>query len=141
MKIGTLLGALAGAIVMFLLGFLFFGVLFADYFRANTIVYAGLMKDPPAFALIFLFNIVWAWLIAWVLEYAGRSGWGEGAKAGAIIMFMIGLGMNLEFEAFMNVHKSLTPIIVDLVIVIVMGAVTGAVIGVVRGFFNKPTQL
>src|SRR5688572_20630386 len=99
MKIGTVLGAVVGGIVMFLLGFLFFGVLLADFFKANTIVYPGLLKDPPVIALIFLFNLVWAWLISWVLEFAGRSGWGEGARAGAIIMFLIALGNGVEFEA------------------------------------------
>jgi hypothetical protein len=47
MKIGTLAAALAGGIVMFLLGFLFFGILFAEYFRTNMVEYPGLVKDPP----------------------------------------------------------------------------------------------
>jgi tryptophan-rich sensory protein len=142
MKIGTIVGAIAGAIVMFLLGFLFFGFLLADYFKANTIEYAGLVKDPPAMVLIFVFNLVWAWLIAWVLEYAGRNGWAEGAKAGAIIMFALALGINVEFEAFMNVHRSLTPLLVHILIVTIMGAVAGTVIGQVRGYFNRgPAEL
>lgn len=141
MKIGTLLGALAGAIVMFLLGFLFFGVLLSDYFKADTIQYAGLAKDPPLFALIFLFNLVWAWLIAFVLDYGGRSGWAEGAKIGAIMMFVVSLGILFEFEAFMNIHKSFAPMIVHLLVVTVMGGVAGAVIGMVRGYFNRERAL
>lgn len=137
MKIGTLLGALAGAIVMFGLGFLFFVVLFGDYFKANMIAYPGLEKDPPVFWAIFSFNLVWAYLIAWAMEYAGRSGWGEGAKAGAIVMFIIVVGLNLEFYSFMNVHKELAPVLLHVLIVTFMGAVAGAVIGLVRGYFNK----
>ncbi len=141
MKIGTLVAAVVGGIVMFLLGYLFFGFLLADYFKANTIEYAGLVKDPPGVVLIFVFNLVWAWLIAWVMDYGGRSGWAEGAKAGAIIMFVLSLGINIEFEAFMNVHKALTPIIVHLLIVTVMGAISGAVIGLVGGFFSRKPAL
>ena len=137
MKIGTLLGALAGGIVMFLLGFLFFGILFAEYFKANTVVYPGLVKDPPVFWAIFLFNLVWAYLIAWAMEYAGRSGWGEGAKAGAVVMFILGVGINLEFYSFMNVHKELAPLLLHVLIVTFMGAVAGAVIGLVRGYLSK----
>ena len=137
MKIGTIAGALAGGIVMFLLGGLIFGFLFAEYFKANTIEYAGLVKDPPVMWALFLFNVVWAYLIAFVLEYAGRSGWGEGAKAGAIIMFLLGLGLDLEFYAFMNIHKEVGPMIFHVLILTVMGAITGAVIGLVMGFFNR----
>lgn len=140
MKIGTLLGALAGSIVMFLLGFLLFGLLLSEYFKANTVEYAGLVKDPPMIAMIFIFNLIWAWLIAWVLQYAGRSGWGEGAKAGAIIMFFIALGIDIEFEAFMNLHKSFTPQLLHVLIVTLMGAIAGAVIGMVQSFFHRQSM-
>lgn len=137
MKIGTIVGALVGGIVMFLLGFLIFGMLLTEYFRANTVQYAGLEKDPPIVWAIFLFNVVWAYLIAFVLEYAGRSGWGEGAKAGAIVMFLLGLGLDLEFYSFMNIHKEVGPMIFHVLIVTVMGAITGAVIGLVASFFDR----
>lgn len=137
MKIGTLLAALVGGIVMFALGFLLFAVLLDSYFRANTVEYAGLVKDPPVIWAIFLFNVIWAWLIAFVLEYGGRSGWAEGAKAGAIVMFVLGLGITLEFNAFMNMHKELAPVLVQILIVTGMGAIAGAVIGVVQGYFDR----
>lgn len=137
MKIGTLASAIVGGIVMFLLGFLFFGFLFADYFKANTIEYPQLAKDPPLIWAIFLFNLAWGYLIAFVLEFAGRAGWGEGAKAGAIVMFILALGIDLEFHAFMNIHKELAPMILHILLVTFMGTVAGAVIGIVRGLFNR----
>ena len=137
MKIGTLVAAIAGGIVMFLLGGLSFGFLLADYFMSNTIEYAGLAKKPASLPLIFLFNVVWAWLIAFVLDYAGRSGWAEGAKAGAIVMFVIGLAINLEYEAFMNLHRSMTPMLVHILLLTIMGTISGAVIGLVLGVFNR----
>jgi hypothetical protein len=137
MKIGTLVGALVGGVVMFLLGFLLFGLLLSEYFKGNTIEYAGLVKDPPVIWAIFLFNLAWAYLIAFVLDYAGRSGWGEGAKAGAIIMFILALGIDLEFHAFMNIHKELAPMIVHILIVTLMGGVAGAVIGYVQAVFAR----
>ena len=137
MKIGTIVSALVGAFVMFGLGGLFFVVLFWDYFRANTIEYAGLGKEPPVMWAIFLFNFVWAWLIAFVLEFAGRTGWAQGAKAGAVVMFFLAVGLDIEFFAFMNLHKELTPMIAHVLIVTFMGAITGAVIGFVGGLFNR----
>lgn len=138
MRIGTFAAALAGGIVMFLLGFLFYVVLFATHFQDNMVQYSGLMKDPPVYWSIFLFNFVWALLIAVVLDHwAKLSGWAEGAKAGAIIMFLIGLATNLDFYAFLNMHKSFAPVLVHLIVITVMGGVSGAAIGLVLGFFNK----
>lgn len=137
MKIGTIVAALVGAIVMFGLGFLFFGLLFSEFFKANTVEYAGLAKDPPVIWAIFLFNLAWAYLIAFVLGYAARSGAVDGAKAGAVVMFVIALGIDIEFHAFMNIHKSFAPMLLHILIVTIMGAVGGAVIGLVSGRFNK----
>ena len=137
MKIATIVSAIIGAFVMFGLGGLFFVVLFGDYFRANAIQYAGLTKDPPVMWAIFLFNLVWAWLIAFVLEFAGRSGWAEGSKAGAIVMFFLAVGLNLEYFAFLNVHKEVAPAIAHVLLMTFMGIVTGAVIGFVGGIVDR----
>jgi hypothetical protein len=137
MKIGTLLAALAGGIVMFLLGFLLFGVLLADFFTKNTVQYPGLMKDPPAFWAIFLFNLVWAWLIAWIVERSQASGWAVGAKIGAIALFTIGVGTDLDYLAFMHIYTSITPILVHLIVATILGAVAGAVIGLVMERFGR----
>ena len=137
MKIGTMLAALVAGILMFLIGFLFFGVLFADYFKSNAIQYAGLEKDPPVMWAIFLFNLAWGALIAFTLEYADRSGWGEGAKVGAITMFLVGVGIDLEFHAFMNVHKEVAPMILHVLLVTFMGAVSGAAAGTVLAYFGR----
>lgn len=135
MKIGTLAAALAGGIVLFLVGFLFFGLLLADYFRANMVEYPGLVKDPPLVWAIFLFNLAWGWLVTWVVDRSGVVGWAEGAKVGAIVLFIIGVGVDLEFHAFMNVHKALAPMLVHILIVTVMGAIAGAVVGLILKFF------
>jgi hypothetical protein len=139
MKIGTLVAALAGGIVMFGLGFLFFGVLFAEYFMANTTQYPGLVKDPPVVWAIFLFNLAWAWLVAWVVERSAPTIqlWAEGAKVGAIVLFVLGVGIDLEFHAFMHLHKELAPMLLHILIVTFMGAVAGAVIGWIIGYFNR----
>ncbi|HEX6124000.1 MAG TPA: hypothetical protein VFZ23_01380 [Pyrinomonadaceae bacterium] len=137
MKIGSLVAAFVGGIVMFLLGGVIFGILFADYFKSNMVEYAGLAKDPPLMWALVLFNIAWGALIAFVLDYAGRVGWGEGAKVGAIVMFILALGIDLEFHAFMNIHKELAPMLLHILLVTIMGAISGAVIGLVMGFFHR----
>ena len=133
MNVRNVLAVIAGGLVMFLLGWLLFGFLFADFFRANMIQYPGLEKDPPLIWAIFLFNVVWGILITFTLAYAGRSGWGEGAKVGGVTMFLLALGIDLEFQAFMNVHKEIAPLLLHIFVVTTMGMIAGAVIGLVRG--------
>lgn len=140
MNVKTLVAALAGGIVMFGLGFLFFAVLFTNYFQENMVQYAGLMKEPPIIWAIFLFNVVWAWLIAWIADRSGSAGWAAGAMTGAITMFTVSLAMNLDFFAFLNIHKSLAPILVHLIGVTIMGAAAGAVIGLVLDYFQSKSQ-
>jgi hypothetical protein len=139
MKIGTIVAALVGGIVMFGLGGLVFGMMLNDYFRSNMVEYAGLAKDPPLLWVVFLFNLTWAALIAFVLDYAGRSGWAEGVKVGTIVMFLLSLGIDLDLFAFLNFHKSLAPMVYHILIVSLMGAVTGSVIGLIMEVFNKRT--
>jgi uncharacterized membrane protein SpoIIM required for sporulation len=137
MKIGTLLAAVAGGIVMFFLGFLFFGILLATFFQNYSVKYEGLMKDPPEVALIFLFNLVWAWLLAIVMDWANIKNLAGGAKSGAVVTFLLSLGVNLQYYAFMNIYTSFVPMVVDVLVVTVMGAIAGAVIALVLGFFGK----
>lgn len=136
MKIGVLAAALAGGLVMFLLGFLFFGFLFADSSRANMVEPASLQKNPPLVWAILLFNLAWGWLIAWIVDKT-RGGWAEGAKTGAIVMFILAAGIDLEFHAFVNVRKELAPFLVHILIITFMGMVAGAVSGAVLGVFQQ----
>jgi len=143
MKLSTLVAALVGAIVLFVLGWLFFGLLLSSFFEANMSKVlkdcVGLMKNPPDFICLFLFNFVWAWLIAIIFDYwAGVRDFMRGAKLGALIMFLIALGVDLQYCAFMNFYPSFTPMIVDVLVIAVMGAITGGVMGLILGFFHKP---
>src|SRR5262245_18656193 len=137
MKLGTILAAIVGGVVMFLLGFVFFGILLTSFFKEHTVVYSGLVKEPVEIPLIFLFNLVWAWLIAVVMEWSGIRNLASGAKAGAAIMFLLYLGGNIQQYAFMNLYTSIMPLVVSVLVVTVLGAVAGAVMGLVMGFFNK----
>lgn len=140
MKIGTLIAALVGGIVFFVLGFLYFGILLGEIMKDNTVHYPGLMREEPFIWAIFLFNLVYAWLISFILEnWRGAVGLAEGATVGAIIMFAVGLAVDVDFYAFMNVYKNVTPVLLHLVGVTVMGAVTGAVIALVQQRFNPRT--
>lgn len=140
MNLRTIVAAIAGAIVMFLLGFLIYGMLLMEWFTGQMIQYSGLMQDPPRFVFIFLWHLVWCWLIAFIFDYwATIRTFIGGAKGGAIIMFAIVLGVNFSNYAFMNFYKGspYLPMLVDVLVVTVMGAIVGGIIGFILGKMNK----
>ncbi|HEY0429642.1 MAG TPA: hypothetical protein VGC76_17810 [Pyrinomonadaceae bacterium] len=142
MNIRVLAATLVGGITMTLVGWLLFGVLLANYFKANMIIYAGLEKTPPDWISLLLFNLAFAWLIAFVFDrWANIRNLAGGIKGGVLIMLPIGIALGFQQMAFMNLYKSYVPVIVDILIVTVIGAVAGAVIGLVLGAMSKTANL
>lgn len=133
----VLVATLAAAVAAFLFGWVVFGILLADFYKANAPVFEGLMKDPPDLLMIFLSNLFNAFLIAFIFNrWAGIRTAGEGAQAGFIIMAIVALGTDLMMYATMNLT---TPVLmaVDVVGSGLFGAVIGAVAGYVLGTGKK----
>src|SRR5687768_4314136 len=135
MNIRTLVATLAGAVVLFFGGWLIFGLLLANYMKANTVQYAGLMKEPmPDMIPLALANLALAWLFAFVFDYwAGIRTFVTGLKGGALITLPIMLWIDLQFMAFMNLYTSIVPLIIDIIAATVLGAIAGGVVGLVLG--------
>lgn len=69
MKIRVLAAAVAGAVTIFVCGYLIYGIVLAAYLKENMIQYAGLNKEPvPDFAPLLLSNLVLALLLAFIFE-------------------------------------------------------------------------
>ena len=136
----VLAATLGGGIVCLLLGWLIFGVALFDFFKANTVEYAGLMKNPPDWIPLILFHIAWAGLIAFIFEYwAGIKTFMTGMKGGALITFGVILVFTMQLAAFMNYYKGITPILVDILVATAIGAIGGGVIGLILGKLGEET--
>lgn len=136
-------GTVAGGIVMFVLGYLIYGLALDAYIKANTIEYAGLMKTPmPDLIPLFVANLVLAGLVAYIFDAWAKVGsFAGGLKAGACIGFAIALYMDLMFFAMMNLIRGFAPIVVDVIATTVLMALVGGTIGVVLGAMGaKPAQ-
>lgn len=138
MNIRVLVAAVAGAVVMFFLGWLIFGVILMSYFQANTAQYAGLQKMPPDFRLLVPAQLAWAWLYAFVFDYwAGIRTFVAGLKGGLLISVPITIAMVLQMESFMELYKGVPPMIVEILASAVWAAISGGVIGQVLGLMSK----
>jgi len=124
----------AGGVVMFVLGFLIYGIALDAFMKANMVQYTGLIKETPDFILLGVANLTYAFLLAFIADYWARvRTFAGGAKLGAIVAFLFALTLDLMFMAFMNLYSGFLVVIVDIIASTVMGAIAGGVIGLVLG--------
>jgi len=117
---------IVGGIVDFLLGWLFYGIIFIDTFpqpeeSANTMLF------------IFLGCLTFGLFVAYIYtKWAQITTALTGAKAGAIIGLFIGLFFNF-FNLAMNASATMELAALDVLISIAMTSIIGAAIGTVNG--------
>jgi hypothetical protein len=134
MLVRFLAGTLAGAIVFFLGGWLIYGLLLRSYFESTmTATARSVMSPEPNFLPLILAQIVFGALFTFIFVYwASISTLVGGMRAGAIIMFALALGWDLQMAAFfkdMHVGSPVVPVIVDVIAATVLGALAGGAIG------------
>jgi hypothetical protein len=134
MNTKTLLAGLLAGIITFLLGWLIFGMLLMDFYMSNSTLYTGLMKDPPDFVAIFIANLSWGLLIAYIFNLAGIKTTQNGAITGVILFFLVVLGVDLLYYAQMNLF-GLKVVLVDVFVNAIMGGIIGAFVG---WWFGRP---
>ena len=141
MNIRILAATVAGGITMTLVGWVLFGILLMNYFKDNTQQYANLEKIPPDWIPLILFNLAFAWLIAFIFDYwATIKTLVGGIKGGLLIMVPIGIAVCLQQVAFLNLYRNYLVMLVNILIVAVIGAIAGGVIGLVLGAMHKKTE-
>lgn len=122
-----LIGGLAGGITDFLLGWLFYGILFADSFPQPA------EESSNTLILIFLGCITFGLFIAYVFtKWAQITTAATGVKAGALIGLFLSLYMSF-FEIAMNSEATIQTAGLGIVISIIISAIVGAVVGLVNG--------
>ena len=124
------LAALAGGIVLVATGFLVYGVLLREFIQANSA--AGLMKDQPDMGPLILGGLVWGSFLTLISRWSDAGSFAQGARTGAIVGLLVGLGINLVFYATMNLMEAVV-IPINTVITSVRFALACGAIGAVLG--------
>jgi predicted permease len=142
MIVRVLVAGIAGAIVMFILGWVIYGMLLASYFGSTMSATAKsvMRMDNPNFVPLIISEIAFGILFAFIFEKWGARTFVAGLGGGAILMVLIGFGFDMQMDAFfkdMHVGSPYVPMVVDLVCGAVMGAISGGVIAAVLGMMNK----
>lgn len=128
-----------GGIVFFVAGFIVYGLILDPIvMRPNMNEFAGLTKEMPSWIPLVLSNFVTALLFAWIFDaLSGIRSFVAGAKAGAVIMALFSLSLQLMFYAFWNIHKNLIPVGADVVGSLILGAIGGGAVSAVLGAMQK----
>ena len=123
------MAGIAGGITDFLLGWLFYGILFYDYFgnQAPDITYIALGCLTFGMLISYIF-VRWANLVKFV----------SGLQAGAVIGLLISL-MNNFFMTAMDAQANMERMAADVGICIVVGAIVGGVVAAVNGAMSRNT--
>ena len=134
-----LIGTLVGGIALFLLGYLFYGLLLMNFFSQHSHAPAGAdkaMSDIIWWALI-LGNFVTGALLTYVILKAGNvAPIGKAAGIAGTVGFLTALGTDLVRYATANSFDH-TALLADVVVFTIMTAITGGIIGAVLGMGKK----
>ncbi len=134
------IGTLAGGITMFLLGYLIWSLIFADFFAANAGSATGVDREPFLVWAIVLGTFSLAALVTLAVEsQAGNSTILDGFKIGAIVGFLVWFGVDFIHYGVSNL-SNLTATIVDPLLEAVRTGISGAVIVVVLDRFANDQE-
>ena len=128
----VIFSALGGAVTLFLLGGLVYGLLLADMMAEYMKAGEACMNQEMPMGIIAVANLVQGVLLALVLDKFGISTFKGGAIAGAWITFLLVLWFDLWMKASFNFFST-NLMVIDIVINTIMGAVAGGVIGLILG--------
>lgn len=119
-----LVSGIAGGIVQFLLGWLFYGILFKNSFPTD---------GNENMLFIFLGCMTFGFFVSYIFtKWARISNVASGFKAGAVIGLFIALYTNFFMNSMTSAINYQT-IGLDVAITVVMAALVGAVIALVNG--------
>jgi hypothetical protein len=118
-----LISGIVGGIVDFLLGWVFYGILFKDLYPQN---------ENTNLVFIFLGCMTFGLFVAYIFtKWAGITNAVTGLKAGAVIGLFTSLSMN--FFMYSGMELNLQNMITDIIITIVLGAGVGASVAFTNG--------
>lgn len=122
-----LLGTVVGAVVFTLLGYLAYGVVFADFFANNGGSATGVQRNPFDFVSLVAGQVVFGALLTMILIWASAANVMQGVKIAFVTGLLFFLALDLTMYATTNI-QNLKASLVDPVIGGFLFAFAGAAI-------------
>ena len=133
-----LVGGLTGGIIYFLLGYLFYGNLFSDFFMKHAGTATGVSRAMDQFVWwsLVLGNILGGCLLSYVFVKSNVKSVGSGLITGAVIGFFSAASYDFVSYGTTNLITT-TGLLGDIGIFTLMSAITGAIVAWVCGLIGK----
>ena len=130
------IGGITGGILFFLLGWLIYGMLLADFMNNHTGTAGNIMRSEPDFLYLAIGNLAMGFAVAYVLIKGNISSMAGGFITAGIFGLLIGVGYDCMVYATSTV-MSKTAMAADVAASTVMTAVVGAIVAMVMGMGKK----
>jgi len=133
-----LLAGFLGAVTLFLLGFIVYGMLLGEFMAANAGA-PGVNKpmEEMSFGWIIISNLASGYLLAVIFgKYANISNAMAGLQAGAVIGLLMGLGVDSAMYSTTYLYN-MKSMVADIVMWSIMSGITGAVVAATLGMNRK----
>lgn len=128
------IGTIVGAIVLYLLGYLIWDILFADFFAENAGTAVGVEREAPLQWALILGMLLYGLLLALALEaFEVGSNAIKGLIVGAVTGLLVWGTADITLYSLNNV-STLTGAIADTILEGVHGGVTGLIVVIALGF-------
>ena len=127
MNMKILRGTVFGGITFFVLGWLIYGLLLMDFMSANSDTSIMRPESEMIWWAMILSNLIMALVVTLILNWSGASKPVDAIKIGALIGFLICLGIDFSMYSMTTMYN-MTAIIVDAIVTTIMVGITGAVI-------------
>jgi hypothetical protein len=134
----SLLAGIAGGIVLFLLGYLIYGMLLSDFMKTHSGSATGVSKNANEYMLwlIGVANLIYAFLLVYIFGKAGVVSVGSGFATAAIVGLLTSASTDCINYATTNLLTG-SGMAADVIAFTVLSGVGGAVIGWVKGTGKK----
>jgi hypothetical protein len=131
-----ILATIAGAVVITIQAGLFFGFLFADFFASRLPAeFAGINRTAPNFPMLFVADLLYAGMLAFLFAVASVNTLRRGAAIGMLIGFLVVLHFDLIASAttYLTTPASIA---LNVGLSTLMSGLAGGVIAAVLGHFE-----
>lgn len=131
-----LIGAVAGGVAFFLLGWLIYGMLLQDFMKHNPGKIGLIGRAEEDFVFLIAGQVLQGLLLSYILLKSNVSSLGGGLVMGAVIGLLLGAAIDCTIYGT-TIIMSKKGLAADVIASTVIWAVAGAVIGLVIGGKKK----
>lgn len=131
-----IMGTVAGAVALFLLGFLLYAVILGGFYEANLGSATGVMRELPVWWAMLISQLGLAAVVTYVFLHADVATAADGLKTGAVFGLLLGIAISFDLYAVTN-WSNATVAFVEPIVSAVRTALAGAVIGWTLGMGSR----